>query len=517
MESINENIQINEIKINFGDLMVQCDNIENNLTLTENGALTYKSSLDNMVDLYYRAMRDTDKEEIKRLMGECYNEDVLLTAKMTAYVRDVRGGKGERELGRVMLEKLLELNNGLVEKNMKNYIKEYGRWDDGIVFMNTLLENSYLDLLIKQFEEDIKNMNENKSISLCAKWFPSEGKALDKKYKINKKITKRMKISSEHFRKNILIPLRKYLDIVETHMMKKEYEKIDYKSVPSRCMNIHGKIGVKKKEPNAFIRNDNERFEQYKESLKKGETEIKVQGLFPHEITKYYYSNCFLNKDIDEITEGQWKAMRERTESQGLLGRTLAMCDVSGSMSGTPMLISLSLGILIAETVKHEGFRDLVLTFSESPEFHKIEGTSLRDRLQNLSGASWGMNTNLNKAFRKILERAIQFKIPEEDMPERLIIISDMQFDSAVCRSMTNFQEIDKLYEKSGYKRPQIVFWNVNGRYSSTPVTQDTNNTALVSGFSIDILKSVLVNKFMTPKEIMLNSLNDSRYDLITL
>jgi hypothetical protein len=208
--------------------------------------------------------------------------------------------------------------------------------------------------------------------------------------------------------------------------------------------------------------------------------------------------------------------MEENMRGLGKIGKTLALCDVSGSMQGIPMSISISLGILISSCCEVEEYKDKIITFSGEPEFHKVEGNNLLEKIKNMTRAKWGMNTDFNKVFKLILDVAKRNSLQQEQMPERLIVISDMQFDSAQSNCKTNFQYIDDMYKTAGYKRPQLVFWNVNGNGREVPVTADMKDTCLLSGFSPNILKSVLECKTMSPVEIMLNTILSERYNLIT-
>lgn len=495
----------------FGVMMRE----DSNMTVTEKGAPTYISSLDALVDLFYKGQRGVNDQLALELFEKAYVESPLLTAKMIAYIRDVRGGKGERKLGRFLLNELYKKNKGMFEKNLIHYLATYGRWDDGVEFEGDA-KKEYVKSVVEQLKKDMMDLEEGKnSISLCAKWVPSEGKSMDKKTGIYGAIAKLMGMKKDVFRKKCIAPLRKHLDIVETHLVKKEYDEIDYQKVPSRCMFIHGKEQNKKKQPNAFYRNDTERFTGYVSSLAKGEVKVNAKDLYPHEIIATYHNGHSLQHcGVNELTEAQWKVMEEKMKGVGKLGKTLVLSDVSGSMSGLPMSISIALGILISGSIDHAAFKNFIVTFHESPTFYQVMGETLKEKVESVSQAPWGGTTDFYKVFKIILDRATEHKLTEKEMPERIVVISDMQFDVA-SRGMTNFQAIDELYKKHGYKRPQIVFWNVNGRVNEVPVKANVADTALISGYSPDILKAVLNGESLTPKDIMLKALNDSRYDLI--
>ncbi len=516
------NIQENKVGL-FQQVMMNEQENENNYTLTDKGALTLKSSLNKLVDLFYMTTRKADKNYLEQLFAQSLQESDLLTAKMIAYVRDIRGGKGERDLGKMFLVQLALMRPDIFEKNLKHYIHEYGRWDDGLNLMDiATAQPLYLNLMKEQLEKDLIELNEKgekANISLCAKWVPTEGKADDKKYKFTTKLSKVMGINQAELRKVYIAPLRKHLNLIETKMMQKNYAEIDYSKVPSRCMHIHGQqMGKKNRTPNAFARNDQERYTEYLNQLKEGKVKVNASTLYPHEImNKYFNGSHICHNEVDDLTEGQWKVMEEKMKALGKIGKTLCLCDVSGSMSGIPMSISIALGILISSCCEVDTFKDFILTFTTTPEFHKVEGKNLLEKINNLSRAAWHGSTNFYLAFTTILDRAVKNKIPADQMPERLIVISDMQFDIAGGGKKTNFEAIDELYKKAGYKRPQLIFWNVNGSTREVPVRHDTADTGLVSGYSPDILKAVLNGEGLTPKDIMIKALMDERYNLITV
>ncbi len=527
MEFVNQVNQVNQTSENtensgsgfaFQNAMLN----EQNYTTTANGALTHISTMDNLVDLFYKTTRNADFRNIETIMNKAVAESDILVAKMIAYIRDIRGGKGERELGKKMLVHMAIMRPDIVSKNIKHYVHEYGRWDDGLYLMeHPHLEQIYLNAVKEQLNEDINELQEKgekANISLCAKWVPTEGKADDKKYKFTKKLCRFMGINQAHLRTVFIAPLRRHLNLIETKLMQKDYENIDYEKVPSKCMHLHGKNINKKRTMNAFPRNDGTRFTEYLEKLKEGKAKVNAKTLYPHEIMEHYFDGRSLKTQTEDIlTEGQWKVMEEKMRSLGKIGKTMCLCDVSGSMSGIPMQISISLGILISSCCEVEAFKDFILTFSSVPEFHKIVGNNLVEKIGSLSRAKWEMSTDFFLAFKKILDTAVKHSLKPEDMPERLIVISDMQFNCANNNKTTNFKAIDELYQKAGYKRPQLIFWNVNGNTNETPVLANTADTGLISGYSPELLKAVLNGDSFTPKDLMLKAILDSRYDLITL
>lgn len=512
---------VTETEMDFKKMMIQGDIDDENKTTTWNGALSYKSTLNALVDLFYKGMRNADWNAMTDLLEKGYEEDRLLSAKIVAYIRDVRGGKGERDLGRKLLEKMGKIDMEIFKKNIEHYVATYGRWDDGMEMSDPELKSIYLNTVIQQLKKDKEELDakgEKAQISLCAKWVPSEGKSLDKAHGIHKLLTKKMGLNSAEIRKIYLAPLRKHLDLVESKLVKKDYEHINYEKVPSRTMFIHGKEKNKKGKENAFMRNDKERFEEYKSKLAEGKAKVNAKTLYPHEVMETYFNGHSISATtVDELVEAQWRVMQEEVKKLGKLGRTLVLSDVSGSMSGLPMQISVAMGILISSCCDVEEFKNIIISFHENPQFHDIKGDNLLEKIKCILATPWGGSTNFQAVFDMILERATKYKISEEKMPERIIVISDMQFNVACGGRKTNFDTLDAKYKKAGYTRPQMVFWNVNGRIGDVPVTADMANTGLISGYSPSIMKAVLKGQSMTPKELMIEALNDSRYDLIEL
>lgn len=562
-----------------------------NVTITENGDKAYKSSMNALVDLYYKSLRNVNEDEIRNLFKAAYEENAYLTRRMIAYIRDIRGGKGERHIGRLLLDELAKRDIEGLRNNGIKYFDTYGRWDDGMLFDKAQYENDkrdeknrvheekvlrtklkenlkkkvkdnkfaaldnedeenktivingkvykkyseelldvYIETVVSQLYNDMKG---NQSISLCAKWIPSE-KGADKY--VYKKIVKAYGIFVEQkdgikyfnyadFRKQVLAPLRAKLNILETKLCNKDYEHIDYEKVPSVAMNKHSKkpskngIKYNRNNQNAFMRNDQERFMEYKSKVVKGEVKVNVKALFPHEIVEHYYNangrrdDC--NSCPDDLVEGQWKAMVEEMKNIGDLSETLVLADVSGSMAGMPMLISYTMGILISSIAKSEVWKDMVLTFESQPRLVKINGESLYDKVQSISRAPWGGSTDFMGAMNVILEMSIQYKLNQDDIPKRLIVVSDMQFNQADHSAKdTSFEMAKKKYEDAGYVLPQMIFWNVKST-STVPVMSGIQGVSLVSGYSPNVLKSVLYDVTVTPEETMMNAIMDRRYDLI--
>jgi hypothetical protein len=285
-------------------------------------------------------------------------------------------------------------------------------------------------------------------------------------------------------------------------MCSKEWSAIDYSKVPSRAAFMYRK---------AFQKQDGERYAQYLSAVEKGEAKINASTLYPYDIVEQYlYKGARNDKSIDL----QWEALPNFMEDKPFNG--LVVADVSGSMYGRPMAVSISLAMYIAERNTAPVWKDKFLTFSESPELQTVVGSTIGKRIENLSRAAWGMNTDLMAVFKTVLSAAESNNVAPEDMPQKLIIVSDMQFDEA-CSSnkRTNFEQIQKLYRKAGYDMPQLVFWNVNAIGGNVPMTIHDTGTCLVSGCSPSILKSIMTDKVVTPVDTMNDTVYSDRYAAI--
>ena len=340
---------------------------------------------------------------------------------------------------------------------------------------------------LKTLLEGIKFKSET-----AAKWMPRKGSdaiALERF----------MKLSPKQYRK-LLVENTK---VIETAMCQKEWGSITYEHVPSVAMARYAK---------AFGKHDGERFTEYKS----GDTKVNASAVYPYDIVK-----TLLHGD-SVMANKQWLAQPNYMVNSN--ERILPMCDVSQSMDKmvgdnpnlTCMLVCISLGIYISE--RNEGnFKNAFMTFSERPELQLLSG-SLSERYKQLSTASWGMNTNLEKAFITILDQAVMNKVPESEMPTTLLILSDMEFDSATNRRNTALDMIKENYIRAGYNIPKVVFWNLHSKSSSNfPVQVTDKGVSLVSGFSPAILKGILTCDDMSPVNMMNKTINDPRYDLITI
>jgi len=455
-----------------------------NESLTENGALTYKSTQSKVLDLFSMggALRTRTPEEIEKFLSQALAEDKLLAIKCLFYLRDSRGGAGER---RTFREALKILSNYNPEETLKllPLIPDYGRWDD-IFYLDNI---DFSGFLKEQIAKDIKTDKP----SLLGKWLPSEN-AGTKSKKLARQIRKYLGYSSKNYRK-LLSLLRNKIDIVETKLSEKNYKDIDYSKLPSKAGMIY---------KDAFSKNDATRYTEYLKAVAEGKETINTKALFPYEIIRK------ARKENDKTLDLLWKNLPDYTKNNE---QAIVVADVSGSMDGTPMDVSVSLAMYFAERNKGV-FQNKFITFSAKPELQEIAGTSLNQKIRNLENAHWDMNTNVQAVFDLLLNTATANSVEAKDLPKTIYIISDMEFDDASA-TRTNFQMIKDKYEAAGYEMPTLVFWNVDSRQNNTPVTENEKGVVLLSGCSPTVFKYAVEG--VTPNEFMLSVLNSPRYDLI--
>ena len=474
---------------------------EMNVTETLNGAKAYKSTLNKCLDLFGKiAACRNDVKQAQKLFAHAYAENPETATRILFWARDIRGGQGEREVFRNLFKYLVE-ENGEIGTKLVSLVPVYGRWDDLLVLENTSAWETVLNAIQNQLNLDRVSYKAGEAVSLLAKWMPSINASSKDTKRLGRKIAAHLGMTEREYRK-VLSNLRTHINVVEKAMCSKEWSAIDYSKVPSRAAFMYRK---------AFAKQDATRYSEYLSAVEKGEAKINASTLYPYDIVEQYlYKGARNDKTIDL----QWEALPNYMEGKEFNG--LVVADVSGSMYGRPMAVSISLAMYIAERNTAEVWKNKFLTFSEHPELQSIVGSTIGKRIDNLSGAAWGMNTDLMAVFKTVLDAGVKNDVPAEDMPSKLIIVSDMQFDQC-CRSnkRTNFEQIQKLYRKAGYEMPQLVFWNVNAIGGNVPIKAHDTGTSLVSGCSPSILKSILTDSVLTPVDTMNETVYTERYDAV--
>ena len=479
------------------------------MTYTENGAITPSNTGNSIVDFFFHsaAMREADTNRITNMWDKAFNEDPQTALRILFYVRDVRGGQGERRVFRIIVKHMLNNKNTMEWLcNNANLIPEYGRWDDLIYLTyesrGTKFEEIGLDIIYHYLMNDYKFINTSPTnVSLLGKWMPSENASNSNTKEMAKYFIKKLKFTNRDYRK-VLSAIRKHLRIVEINLTKKDYSSIDYSIVPSKANLKYRK---------AFLRNDNERYMNYLDKVNNGEMKINASTLYPYEIVSKFINWNKPSKEEAETLNTLWSNLPDYVDN--LNG--IVVADTSGSMMGRPMDVSVSLAMYIAERNKNEAFKDYFISFSNRPKFHKITGNNLSERCKSVQLGDVA-NTNIQAVFDLMLNRAKEYRVSVEDMPKFILIVSDMEFDRASSNSsLTNFETIRRQYRNAGYPMPTLVFWNVNSRHDHTPVTVNDRGVILVSGCSPVIMKYALTacNNLM---DIVKNVTESDRYSNIT-
>lgn len=463
--------------------------------------ITHSTSLNNNLDLFFGigSMRSMEEEDIWKVYLSAFIEDIDKALKILFWTRDIREGAGERRTFRIILKKLA-LNYPDKIAHLIQYIPLFGRFDDLLILLETPLSKNALSLIEKSLREKDQ---------LCAKWMPRKGK----KASI---IAKFLNLSPKEYRKLIV----NLTDVVETKICNKNFDEINYSNLPSIAASKYQKI---------FFKYDNERYKKYLQNLSTNDEKINSKAIFPYDIIKN------INKDTIEISLKQWENLPNYMENSRK-NALLPVIDTSGSMTAragraknaiTCLEVAVSLGLYISE--RNEGiFKDCFINFSDKPTINYLKG-NLYERLNQLISTDWGFNTNLKAVFELILKQAIKHNIKEEEMPKKILIISDMEFDSALNATTiidwgyenierwdhTAQQTINKLYNDSGYNMPEVIYWNLSFRRGNVPVNKDENNTALISGFSPSIMKNILNSDKISPINTMNETIMTERYIMI--
>lgn len=472
------------------------------LTFTENGALALNTSNSALVDMFglAGAMR-TRPEQVVELFKKACEEDLLLATKLMFYIRDIRGGCGERKTARIMMRVLAYYHPEVIKKNLC-LVPYFGRWDDLISLLDFIkVKDDVIDLIKAQLSDDVAGVMEGESISLLAKWLPSVNASSKKTRYYGKMIAKELGLSNADYRKNVA-KLRSYLDIVEKKMSSKEFGDINYESVPALAM---------LKYRFAFHLRDRERFAEYLRNVQNKTVKIKSDTLFPYDITEK-----ILYRDYDKpdsVLEEQWKALPNYIVGDN---RFLVMADVSGSMYGRPLATSIGLAIYFAE--RNTGvFANKFMTFSQNPELIELQGDTLFEKVINAVDTDWGMNTNLHLAFKTVLKAAIDSNAKQDELPKAIVVISDMEIDEADRKNDTFYEIVKKDFAEAGYKVPRLIFWNCSARNKIFHASAHQDGVQLVSGHSAAIFKYVIEAGEINAYELMLKALNNERYSCVEI
>lgn len=482
---------------------------EMNYDYTENSAVTHRTTGSDVFDLFALggAYRQRNTPDCINLFKNAYEENEELALKCLFYLRDCRDGQGERRFFRICFKWLCNAHPEAAKRNLE-YIAEYGRWDDLIYStLDTKLENYAIFLIKEQLKLDV----ESKTPSLLAKWMPSENTSSHTTRTTANKLRKYLKMSHKGYRK-MLSKLRERINIVERLMSANRWDEIEFDKIPSKAGLIY---------KNAFARRDLIA-QKYREFAKDTEKEVNAKVLYPYDVI--HKALACREKDYQAtdrlMIQKYWDNLPDLYEGRKENG--LCIVDTSGSMDGQPIEVALSLGAYIAER-GFGPFANHFITFSSEPELIRFDGIDITDKMQRARRASWEMNTNLKAVFNLLLKVAKENHAKQEEIPERLYIISDMEFDGCLTEDWferTSEKKVNTLLENiaiewktEGYDLPQLIFWNVNARNNNIPMLKGAR-FAYISGFSPIMLKQILTGK--DGYDLMIAKLVESgRYDKI--
>jgi hypothetical protein len=487
----------------------------NSLTTTENGEVAFNSTGDKNLDLFGTVNRDVQVETLVSKFIDAWNENPEYAIKVLLNFRDVREGKGEKLISKVMLLVIKVVHPDIYEKLVPLFV-EVGCWKDMLFLYEMGLyygvdSQVEISAMAKQLADDQKSEHP----SLCAKWAPTEGCHFDRKTKVAKKLMREMKLKPKDYRK-MLTTLRAKIKLVESQLSQRHTTEINFSAVPSRAHMLYKK---------AFLRGTNaegealperaalkERYEKYLADLKTGKEKANFKGVMPHELVKELLCSRGENS---ELTESQWNSIRSEIEGLSVFDRCVSIVDVSGSMENggrgdatpRPIDVAIALGILVSECSKGP-FRHKMFTFHESPILADLSSCkNLYEKVTRVKALPWGGNTDVEAVFQKILDTGVLMSLPQEAMPDRLFIFTDMQFDQVSGSRLKTFDKIKDKFAKHGYKMPQIICWNLR-TVDNVVFTKEDADVCMLSGFSTPILKAFLTCQEISPLIVFLAAIN---------
>ena len=475
-------------------------------TRTENGALALNTTGDARLDFFavIGSLRTAEKERITRLFAEAWKADPLFATKTAFYARDIRGGLGERQTFRTILQYMAEFHPEALRLNLE-LIGVYGRYDDLYSLIGTPMEDEMWAAMKRQFEEDRENLEEGNAVSLLAKWIKTADASSENTRKLGILTAQKLGYSVYEF-KRLVRAMRKHIGVVEALMSAGRWDEIRYSAVPSRAMMIYR---------NAFQKHDADRFGQFIEKAVKGEETIRSAALFPYDIVEKVMNMnwCGYRLTEDETLEAQWRQLPDYV-SKGT--NALVIADTSGSMYGRPLATSVGLAVYFAE--RNTGpYHNMFMSFSGTSRIQILKGETLAQKIGSINMNDWQNNTNLQAAIQHVLEIAVQNHVAQEDLPKSLIVISDMEIDYCGDRNWTFYEKMAQRFRKFGYQIPNIIFWNVASRHDVFHADRSRTGVQLVSGQSAAVFRQVMQCVGMNPVEAMEKIINSERYAAIAV
>lgn len=503
----------------------------NNISVTENGAVGYKTTTNQLVDLNFKvsSLRDRDEEYIVEEFIKAYYESPKYAVKWLFFLRDILEGLGERRSFRICM-KYLAVSHTETAKVLIKLIPEYGRYDDLLLFLDTPLENYVCRYMKNQLKKDTRAMKENREVSLLAKWLPSINTSSVETRENAYRLAKAFGMSYRIYRKT-LSSLRSYINVTEVYMSANRWSDIDYSKVPAKANMRYD---------TAFGKHDTERRINFLINALDG-GKLNAGGLMPYEIARHitgsfgWYSSWSFTDNM--LAEAMWKKISEQGfQNEWGLEDCIVVADGSGSMYShvtgnsnvTAIDVCNSLAIYFAEQLKGV-FHNKAITFSETPRFIDLDrGKNLKEKLEIMFSYNEVANTNIEAVFNMLLDMAVSRQVPDEEIPKQVLVISDMEFDMATGDSLNRFlynksesaprftqalfDTIEQKYNAAGYHMPRLIFWNVCGRTDTIPKVDNENGICLLSGFSQNAMKIAADREKKDPYESLIKVLDGDRY-----
>ena len=488
----------------------------NNYAITENGALTHKTTTSDLLDMFAMgaAYRKRSDEDVILLFKNAYEENPEYALKCLFWCRDVRGGAGERRFFRVCMNWLAKNDTAAARRNMK-YIAEYGRYDDFYCLVDTPLEKEMFDFLKGQLIYDMSGA----APSLLAKWLPSCNASSKETIAKGNMTREAFGLTQKEYRK-ALSTLRKRINVLERLMSAGKWDEIEFDKIPSKAGLIY---------KNAFARRDIIK-KKYEAFAKDTNTKVNAGTLYPYEVVEKALhvrnnGNSYGYSWVDDSTDRAmvnkyWANLTDYFNGANL--NALAVVDTSGSMHGTPINVAISLGMYCAE---HAGgpFANHYISFASKPQLIECEGIDFVDKVHRIYKTNLVDNTNIEAVFDLLLDTAKWNNCSQDDLPQNIIVISDMEFDAATSgwRSTSNINSrnaetvlegIARKWAQYGYQMPHLIFWNVDARQNNIPMLGN-GPISYVSGFSPSIFETIMSGK--TGYDLMMEKLNTERYAVI--
>jgi hypothetical protein len=496
-----------------------------NFTYTENGALTHKTTTSDLLDMFAMgaAYRSRSDEDCILMFRKAFAENPTYALKCLFYLRDCRGGQGERRFWRVCMRDLATQNTEAARRNLR-HIPLFGRWDDLYIFVGTPLENEAFAFIREQLALDVQC----KAPSLLAKWLKSENASSKETRRLANKTREYLGMSHKQYRKTLSI-LRERINVLEVLMSAGKWDEIEFDKIPSRAGMIYR---------NAFARHDIERMkteksvQSYADFAKDTTTKVNADVLYPYEVVAEALKMCCAPsswyraaKPLPPLDDTQrlmvnkyWDNLKDYFNGKTFNG--IAVVDTSGSMvrsdAAAPINVAISLGLYCAERMGGP-FANHYISFSSRPQLIETSGVDFVDKVKRIYDTNLVSDTNIEATFDLLLNTAIMNKCSQDEIPQNIIVISDMEFNSGTCYIRngitTLMEEIAEKWARFGYIMPHLIYWNVDARQNNIPQDMGIGRVSYVSGMSPSIFESILSGK--TGYDLMMDKLNSKRYEVI--